>query len=143
MKTKHLLSEDSDWKVYAEFAYPHGKILAREGELYVKFFPDHIERWYWYMEGEEKIEALFTIVSTTIDAFDYYSDGIKNLGMQNGTMHVDRNRIYSKFIVENTLLNGFEIAIHNGESCHVNGAIYHDKKLIKAWTSILTRLKHE
>jgi hypothetical protein len=61
------------------------------------------------------------------------------LGQQKGTFNIDRNRIYSKFVIENTAFNGFEVNVRRGNCCYSEGALYDGNVLVNIWTCVMEK----
>jgi hypothetical protein len=52
---------------------------------------------------------------------------------------LDRNTLFSKFGIENTTLNGYEIIRREDDICYAQGALYDNDELINAWTAIMKK----
>ncbi|MDH6305163.1 hypothetical protein M2459_002260 [Parabacteroides sp. PF5-5] len=139
MEAKHLFSEDSDWLCITELTYPQGEIIKENGGLSIRILPDQIVRESWFYDEEGKFESQLVINQISSWQYTYESPDIKQMGTQKGTIHVDRNRTYSKFTIGDTLLNGYEITARNNNVCYMDGALYYDQKLIKAWSTVMTK----
>ena len=63
------------------------------------------------------------------------------LGIQSGTFHIDKNVIYSKFQIDKTELNGFEVIIRNNNECQVYGCLYNGKNIINSWQTSLRKVE--
>jgi hypothetical protein len=101
----HLLSETAVWKTESEFILPDGKISRAIGETSIIVQENEIKNNSWVSFGESKRinNYSITVVSKNELLFESLNP---ELGIQKGKFNIDRNTIYSKFIVENTNLNG-------------------------------------
>ncbi len=141
METKHLLTENSDWATVVEFAYPEGKIVSSKGEIHIKVSSGQVIRKFWFEHEVGKIDCIFNAKPTAPNSYTYESNIIKCMGKEKGTVQINQNRLYCKFVVVDTLMNGFEITIHKGDICYIDGALYHDQKLIMTWTATANKMK--
>ncbi len=134
----HLLSETAVWKTESEFILPDGKISRAIGETSIIVQENEIKNNSWVSFGESKRinNYSITVVSKNELLFESLNP---ELGIQKGKFNIDRNTIYSKFIVENTNLNGFEIIKREDNLCFANGALYDADDLINTWNAILIK----
>ncbi len=51
-------------------------------------------------------------------------------GTRTGDLNIDRNILYSKFVVNDTSLNGFEIIVKDEDECTIYGTMYEDRKSV-------------
>lgn len=135
----HLLSESAVWKSESEFILANGEISRASGETSIVVLKNEIKNNSWVLWGESKRVNNYSIrvISENELAFESLNP---ELGIQKGKFNIDRNIIYSKFIIENTNLNGFEIIKREGDVCFTNGALYDADILIDTWNAILTKL---
>lgn len=134
----HLLSETAIWKTESEFITPDGTVSKALGETSILIKGNEIENNSWAFFGTLKRENNYSINPGSINEFNFQSLN-PELGIQNGRFNIDRNIIYSKFIIENTDLNGFEIIRREGDRCYANGALYAGGNLINSWRAVMTK----
>jgi hypothetical protein len=134
----HLLSESAVWKTESEFILPDGKISRAIGETSIVVQKSEIKNNSWVSFGESQRINNYSIKVISKNELIFESLN-PELGIQKGKFNIDRNIIYSKFIVENTNLNGFEIIKREDNFCFSNGALYDADNLINSWNSILTK----
>jgi hypothetical protein len=61
------------------------------------------------------------------------------LGIQKGIFSIDRNTIFSKFRIENSDMNGFEVINRDNDLCKAYGALYNGNELVNSWQTTLKR----
>jgi len=135
----HLLSESAIWQTESEFVLPDGKISKASGETSIVVLENEIENKSWASFGEFKRINNYSIKVLSKNELAFESVN-PDLGIQKGKIYVDRNILYSKFIIENTNLNGFEIIKRENNLCLANGALYDGDNIINSWNAILTKL---
>lgn len=85
-----------------------------------------------------RLSGQIIIKITVITDNEYLFESLNpELGIQKGIFNIDRNLIYSKFVIEGTDLNGFEIIKRVENTCYANGALYDGQKLINTWNAIM------
>lgn len=137
-QTKNLLSETATWTTYAEFMDAEGKITKEKGESAILVGEKEIINKSWAGTGGKKITNDYRITPVAAHAYRYESVN-PALGIQKGMFHIDRNRLYSKFHIEDSLLSGFEIITRNGDSCHAYGALYQGNELVNTWYAVMEK----
>ncbi len=134
----HLFSESAVWKTESEFILPDGKISRALGETSIVVQKSGIKNNSRVSFGESQRINNYSIkiISKNELTFESFNP---ELGIQKGRFNIDRNIIYSKFIVEDTNLNGFEIIEREDDLCFANGALYDADDLINTWNAILIK----
>nr|WP_320000151.1 hypothetical protein [uncultured Draconibacterium sp.] len=134
----HLLSESAVWNSMSEFISSDGTTTKAIGETSIVINENEIINNSWASLGESKRINNYRI--KTISKKELLFESLNpELGKQKGKFNIDRNTIYSKFIIENTNLNGFEIIRRENDLCYVNGVLYDGEKLINTWNAKLSK----
>lgn len=134
----HFLSNSNHWVTESEFVSSTGVISKANGESKVEIFKDYISnKSYVFIDGKA-LKNDYEIHKVSENRLTYRSKN-PDLGVQTGTFDIDRNTIYSRFVVERTKLHGFEIIVRKGDECFANGALYSDDELINTWSAIMTK----
>jgi hypothetical protein len=128
----HLLVESSLWESVSEFVTPEGNIMNAIGETKIIVDENKIENKSWAMVNGSKIENFYLITKISETKYSFVSEN-PSLGTQKGIFSLDRNIIFSKFHIENTDMNGFEVIIRSNDICEAYGALYNKKELINSW----------
>lgn len=136
----HLLEENSLWESNSEFVTPDGKIMSATGETEITIDGNKIENKSWAMLNETKIENFYSITKITENKYSFVSEN-PSLGTQKGIFTVDRNTVFSKFQIEDSDMNGFEVIIRNSDTCTVYGALYNQNELINSWNASMKRME--
>jgi|LSQX01.2.fsa_nt_gb hypothetical protein len=134
----HLLSESAVWNSISEFISSDGTITEAIGETSIVIKENEIINNSWASLGESKRINNYRIKIISKNELRFESLN-PDLGIQKGKFNIDRNTIYSKFIIENTNLNGFEIIRRENDLCYVNGALYDGENLINTWNAKLSK----
>lgn len=135
----HLLSETGKWKTESEFVSPDGIISKATGESNIVVNKQEIRNNSWAVLSNIKRINNYKITRITDNEYQFESLN-PELGNQKGTFSIDRNTIYSKFTIEGTNLNGFEIIKRLNDICHANGALYDGEKLINTWNAVMNKV---
>jgi len=137
---KHFLSESATWQTTSDFVTPNGIISYGKGESVITIHPDNITNNSWAQLGEIKRENNYLIhrVSTNRYLFESVNP---ELGIQTGIFDVDRNTVFSKFKIEGTTINGYEIIRREDDICYAQGALYDNDLLINTWTAKMNMVK--
>lgn len=135
---KHLFSENALWKTKSEFTDAEGNVSKGIGESLIELKNGLISNTSWALVGGDLMENNYTIVSHSPTRFKSVSDN-PALGIQEGVMDVAGPRIYSKFFIRETELNGYEIMTREGSICHARGALYNGDDLINCWSAKMTK----
>lgn len=137
IKEKHFLSKPAIWLSSSEFVDPGGEISTGEGESKIIFQEEDILLRSWVMLGNVKRENNYIIRKISESRYSFASDN-PELGTQKGYFDINGNHVFSKFIIEETNLNGFEIIVRKNNTCHSSGALYEGDNLINIWTAEMT-----
>nr|WP_320059370.1 hypothetical protein [uncultured Bacteroides sp.] len=135
---KHLLSESATWQTISEFVTPDGKISHAEGESVISISETEIVNESWaQLDG---VRRMNNYKITPISSLEFVSESINpELGKQSGKFNVDRNYLFSKFKIEGTTLNGYEIIRREEDTCYAYGALYDSDLLINTWTATMNK----
>lgn len=131
---KHFFSESVIWQTVSVFVDSEGNHSNLIGESDVIVSKSEIINRSYAITGEKKVENNYIIHPKTSIHYTYRSDN-PDLGIQLGTFDINGNQIFSKFRIDETELNGYEIIRLEGNICYASGALYNGYKLINAWTS--------
>jgi hypothetical protein len=146
METKlNILFENATWKVAHEFVSPEGVVSPDKGEFQFKVLPDKIlmNRRFIDDYGDE-IFVQHDIRKIDDLNYEYETNDIAaNVGSIKGSMHVERNRLYTILHVGNTPINGFEVTVRDGDNSTIYGALYYSSTLIKTWNAVLVKITEE
>lgn len=61
------------------------------------------------------------------------------LGVQKGFFDVFGSNVYSRFRIEDTELNGYEIIRRTDNTCFANGILYNGNEVINTWSATLNK----
>jgi hypothetical protein len=134
----HLLSETATWKTQSEFVTPEGEINQGIGETRITIMDEIILNDSWVEQGDSKIENNYKIRKVSPNEYDFESSN-PDLGIQKGKFNIERNVVYSKFRIEGTGLNGFEVIERNDNICQAYGALYDKEKLVNSWKAVMKK----
>lgn len=135
---KHFLSESAVWQTTSEFISPNGEISNAKGESIISVSETELTNESWAQIGHVKRINNYKIISVSPTEFSYESLN-PELGKQIGVFNIDCNTVFSKFKVEATSLNGYEIIRREDDICYAQGALYDGDKLINTWNATLTK----
>lgn len=135
---KHFLSESAIWQTISEFVAPNGEISNAEGESVISVFETEIINESWAQVCNVKRVNDYKITPVSLTEFSYESLN-PELGKQTGMFNIDRNTVFSRFKIEATSLNGYEIIRREGDICYAQGALYDNDGLINTWNATLTK----
>lgn len=139
---KHLFTESAVWETTSEFVSPEGKISHAKGESIISVNETEITNKSWV--ELDKIKRVNNYKITPVSPFKLTSESLNpELGKQTGIFNIDRNTIFSKFKIENTTLNGYEIIHRQGDTCLVHGALYDNDTLINTWSANMNKISKE
>ncbi|MDR2040229.1 MAG: hypothetical protein LBQ60_20100 [Bacteroidales bacterium] len=135
---KHFLSESAIWKTSSEFVAPDGKISFAEGESVISIHGTEItnESWVQLESIKRSNHYKITRVSPSELIFESFNP---ELGKQTGIFNIDRNTVFSKFKIEETSLNGFEIIRREADTCYTQGALYDNDSLVNTWSAVMNK----
>ncbi len=135
---KHLFSESAIWETTSEFVTPDGTISHAKGESVISVCEQEIVNDSWAQLDEIRRTNRYKIVPVSPSML--ISESLNpELGKQTGVFHIDRNTIFSKFKIEGSSLNGFEIIRREENTCYAQGALYDSDTLINSWTAIMNK----
>ncbi|WP_020614004.1 hypothetical protein [Sediminispirochaeta bajacaliforniensis] len=134
----HLLAENALWETFSEFVTPDGNIINARGETEIIINKNDIENKSWVMLNNSRIENFYSITKISKTKYSFISEN-PSLGTQRGTFSIDRNTIFSRFQIENSDMNGFEVIIRNNDVCKAYGALYNNDELINSWSANMNR----
>jgi len=123
----------------SEFVDKEGNILRIIGESKIVIAGEGITRECWGCVDGKKISSSYRIKKESDSKFYFECDNSEQ-GVKRGDLDIDRNIIYSKFYINNSSLNGYEIFIKDDDECTVYGSLYDDKELLKSWRTIMVRI---
>lgn len=134
----NLISENGVWLTESEFVTSDGKISKAKGKTEISIIGETIMN---HSSAELDGNAIVNDYKIKVSNNNRHPFLSKNpaLGIQKGFFDVDRNIIYSRFEIENSSLNGFEVVIRNDNICNAHGALYDGNKLINTWTAKLIK----
>ena len=135
---KHLLSESASWSTTSEFVTSEGHVSEATGRSAITIQEKEIINTSWVQLGKVKRENNYKIISISDTKYHYESIN-PELGNQIGVFIADRNILYSKFKIEDSSLNGFEIIRREGDTCFAYGALYDNDNPINTWTAIMVK----
>ena len=130
----NFLSETVLWITSSEFVDSKGNISRGQGESEINVSEELITNNSWVVMGGNKIENNYSIRKVTDTRYQYSSQN-PDLGIQKGFFDINRNYIFSKFRIEGTSLNGYEVIERKYDICYANGALYDGNELINTWTA--------
>lgn len=134
----HFLSESAVWQTTSEFVAPNGEISNAKGESVISVSETELTNESWAQTGDVKRINNYRIIPVSPTEFSYESLN-PELGKQTGVFNIDRNTVFSKFKVETTSLNGYEIIRRENDVCYAQGALYDGDKLVNTWNATLIK----
>ena len=135
---KHLFSEPALWKTKSEFTDHDGNTAKGIGESFIEISDGVITNTSWALVGGNLIENNYTITGMDSGRLTYISDN-PALGTQEGVMDIAGPRIYCKFFIRGSELNGYEVLTREGSVCHARGALYNGDDLSNCWSAQMTK----
>jgi len=140
---QNILFENATWKFTNEFVTPDGLVVEDKGEVVYRNHADRITVKRWFIDDhDQKIDVLQDIRKLDEHNFEYESNYISEIGPLKGSIHVERNRLYTIYRMGDTPINGFELTIRNGNTCTVNGALYYADTLVRTWNAVFTKVEN-
>lgn len=134
----HLFSESATWDTTSEFVSPEGESSYAQGQSVISVREQEIINDSWAQIGKIKRINEYRIIP--VSSSKMISDSLNpELGKQTGIFHIDKNRIFFKFKIEGTTLNGFEIIRREGDTCFAEGALYDKDELINTWNATMIK----
>jgi hypothetical protein len=136
---KHLFSESAIWKTTSEFVTPNGEISTAKGQSVISVGETEITNESWADVGG--IRRMNNYKTTRVSGSEFTSESLNpELGKQTGIFNIDRNTLFSKFRIEETSLNGYEIIRREYDICYAPGALYDGDALVNTWTATMIKL---
>jgi len=135
----HLLSETALWITESEFVYPDGSISKGKGKSNIDVKEIIVINNSRTMFGENEISHDYVIRYISDNEYSFESVN-PELGTMKGVFNIDRNLVFSKFAVQDTALNGFEIIRREAETCFAHGALYDGHTLINTWNAVMKKV---
>lgn len=129
-----LLSANGIWKTYSEFVDARGNTSAASGRTIITIKQEIITIESWVENKGRKIENTYSVKEIKPGYYNFESVN-PDLGLQRGTFHRQGNILYSRFVIENTEMNGFEVIIQNHGACNAYGALYDKNILLNSWSA--------
>lgn len=136
----NFLSEEAVWTSVSEFVDPHGMSMVCQGKSSIKFDNDLIVNESSSTFGEKILTNDYEIRFVSENRYSYTSRN-PALGIQTGFFDINHHTIYSKFTIEDSELNGYEIIRRVDNICYANGALYNGNDLINTWSATLHKLQ--
>ncbi len=134
----HLLKENALWESISDFVTPDGNILKATGETEISIDGVKIKNKSWVILNGVKIVNFYSITKISEAKYSFISEN-PSLGTQKGIISIDRNTIFSKFRIEKSNMNGFEVIVRDNDTCKAYGALYNEEELINSWSAIMKR----
>ncbi len=134
----HLLDENALWESISDFVTPDGNILKATGETEIITDGEKIINKSWVILNNSKIVNIYSITKIAGTKYSFISEN-PSLGTQKGIFTIDRNTIFSKFRIDKSDMNGFEVIVRNNDTCKAYGALYNGDELINSWSAIMKR----
>ena len=134
----NLISENATWHSVSEFVSADGTISRAKGETIISVGDATISNRSHVDIDDRTLTNDYEITVAPGNRYPFRSQN-PALGTQTGYFDIDRNVIYSRFEIENTALNGFEVIVRNGDTCTAHGALYDRSELINTWSAVLTK----
>ncbi len=136
---KHLLSDPAEWMTTSEFVSKDGEVSNAIGEIKITVEDDAIIKDCWYCIEGDKTRNCCKITKESENCYSFEAES-NSLGRHHGELHTDRNLLFSKYQVENSSVNGFEVYIKDNDECCSYGFLYDGNRLIKTWRSVMVRM---
>ncbi|MCD7899562.1 MAG: hypothetical protein LUH22_06735 [Bacteroides sp.] len=138
MKERHFLFESIIWESVSEFVTPNGDVSKGIGESVIQLNGDLITNESWAIIKGKRVDNNYKIRRLSENRYQYTSQNPK-LGTQKGYFDISGSIIYSKFMIENTQLNGYEIIRRIDDICYSIGALYNGDELVNTWNATLRK----
>jgi len=137
---KHLLSDSAEWMTNSEFVDKNGNILRAIGEAKIMIAETEITNESWAcIDGKRECNC-YKIEKESDLKYRFVCHNA-SLGKQTGDFSIDRNILFSKFVVNDTSLNGFEIIVKQEDECIVYGTLYDGHELVNSWRTIMVKMQ--
>ncbi|MDP3452724.1 MAG: hypothetical protein Q8R90_07180 [Bacteroidales bacterium] len=137
---KHLLSDPAEWMTSSEFVDKEGKIKRAIGEAKIIVNELEIINETWSCVEGKRICNCYRIEKESDHRYRYECNN-PELGTQRGDFNIDRNIVYSKFTVNETSLNGFEIIVQDDDECTIYGTLYEGSELLNSWRTVMVKIQ--
>jgi len=136
----HFLSEPSLWITYSEFTDPEGNISRGTGKTHIRFTDSGLRNESWVKLEGQAIRNDYLIHPSSDNLYHFESEN-PSMGRQTGTFHIDRDVVYSRFMIEESSMSGFEVVVRDGDHCKGYGALYEQGRLINSWRVVMEKSK--
>lgn len=140
-KPLNFLSETAHWETVSEFTTPDGVISKGMGESLIEVNDTGITNKSWVSINKKKIENNYVIHKVSENRYEYTSLN-PAFGVQKGYFDISGEIIFSKFLIDQSDLNGYEIIKREGHICLANGALYKGDELINTWKAVLVKINN-
>jgi len=136
----HLLSDSAEWMTNSEFVDKNGNISNAIGETKIEIGREAISNESWVCINGQKVCNCYKISREDESRFNFECENTL-LGKEVGEFKVEKNVVYSKFSVQNTKINGFEVVIKNDEDeCYAYGSLFDGSELVNHWRSVMVKI---
>lgn len=137
---KHLFSKSVIWETTSEFVAPDGEISYAKGKSVISVGEMEITNKSWADIGG--IRRVNNYKITPVTPSEFISESVNpELGKQTGIFNIERNTVFSKFRIEGTTLNGYEIIRREDTICYAQGALYDGDILVNTWTATMCKVE--
>ncbi|MDR1936938.1 MAG: hypothetical protein LBQ73_00385 [Tannerellaceae bacterium] len=137
----NILFENASWTFTYEFVNREGVPVENVGKMSFKIYPDHIIQKWWFIDDYgDSIEFVNDIKQIDRNNYVCETNNIADIVPMKGSLYAERNRLYRRFSMGDTPLNGFEVIIRKGDTCEIYGIIYLGEKMIKSWNGVLVKI---
>lgn len=137
---KHIFSESGTWKTVSEFITPDGKIATGSGESHIVVKEDKIINKSWTKNDPFDFANEYRITPILGNRYMCRAENRALSSTQYGWMDFHLNTVFSKYVFENSDLNGYEVITREGDTCRVAGALYKGNNLVDTWTAVMTKI---
>lgn len=136
---RHIFSESGLWKTESVFITPGLEEKHGSGESRITVLKDRICNESWTNNGDLRLRNEYRISYFDNNRYLCKSENAV-LGNQYGWMDIHNNVVFSKYLFEDSVHNGYEVITREGDTAHVVGALYRDNLLINTWTAVMTKV---
>ena len=137
---KHLLSDSAEWMTNSEVIDKNGNVLRTIGESKIKISGEEITNENWSCIDGKKECSCYKIEKESDLRYRFECNN-PSLGKQTGDFNINKNVLFSKFVVSDTSLNGFEIIVKEEDECIVYGTLYDGHELVNSWRTIMVKMQ--
>jgi hypothetical protein len=111
-----FISENAIWITESEFVTAEGIISKATGETQINIANETITNHSFAEINGNTLVNDYEIHLTNTNRYPFQSLN-PTQGIQKDYFDIDRNIIFSRFEIENTVLNGYEVIIRNEDIC--------------------------